>query len=35
MTFPIWLDEVSGFGLIRSHFRLLTQLAVARYTETM
>ena len=35
MTFPIWLDEVSGFGLIRSHFRILTQLAAARYTETM
>ena len=34
-TFPIWLDEVSGFGLIRSHFRILTQLAAARYTETM
>ncbi|RZO13916.1 MAG: hypothetical protein EVB04_07500 [Candidatus Thioglobus sp.] len=35
MTFPIWLDEVSGFGLIRSHFRILTKLAAARYTETM
>ena len=35
MTFPIWLDEVSGFGLSRSHFRILTQLAAARYRETM
>ncbi len=35
MTFPIWLDEVSGLGLTRSHVRILTQLAAGRYTDTM
>jgi len=35
MTFPNWLVEVSGFALTRSHFRILIQLATARYTKTM
>jgi fatty acid desaturase len=35
MTFPIWLAEVSGFALTRSHVRILAQLASGHYTDTM
>ena len=35
MNLQIWLAEVSGIALMRSHLRILTQLAAGRYTDTM
>ena len=35
MAFGGWLAEVSGLALLRFHVRVLCQLAVGRYTDTM
>ena len=35
MAFGGWLAEMSGIALLRFHVRVLCQLAVGRYTDTM